>query len=165
MHIEYELSESDFVAATQFASHRRTTWRRIRLWLVRLTGLVFAIMAVLLLSQRGNKIINLMILIYGIYLCCWSLMTTLQSRRRFRRMTQLHGRYILEPDENCFRYIAPAGESKMEWRAWGSFAEDESSFVLGQRGSTYFMPIPKRELTPIQITELRSLFETHIPHN
>jgi len=163
MHIEYQMSESDFVAASQFASHGRTTWRRIRLWLIRLVGLLFTVAGVLLLSQQGNKTINLVLLLYGIFLCSFSIFTRIQYKRKFHKMTQLHGRYVLEPDEHFFRYIAPAGETKMDWRVWGSFAEDTRSFVLVQRGSSIFMPIPKRELTSDQITELRTLFETHLP--
>ena len=78
-------------------------------------------------------------------------------------MTQLHGRYVLEPDESCFRYVAPAGETRMDWKVWGSFAEDARSFVLVQRGSTVFMPIPKRELASSQIDELRTILSAHIP--
>ena len=52
----------------------------------------------------------------------------------------------------------------MDWRVWGSFVEDAKSFVLVQRRSSIFMPIPKRELTPDQINELRALFETHLPN-
>jgi hypothetical protein len=162
MHIEYQLSESDFVAASQFSSHRRTPWRRIRLWLIRLLGAVFVVQGALLLSQPGNKVVNALIFLYGALLCLFSVVTRLLYKRKFRKMTQLHGRYILDPDETSFRYVAPSGETKMEWKVWGSFAEDANSFVLVQRGSSMFMPIPKRELSPEQIAELRILFQTHV---
>ena len=164
MHIEYQMSEGDFIAASQFSSHGRTTWRRIRLWLIRLVGLVFTVFGAMGFSQPGNKGINLFIILYGLFLCFFSVFTRIQYKRKFHKMTQLHGRYILEPDEIFFRYVAPAGETKMDWRVWGSFVEDAKSFVLVQRGSSIFMPIPKRELTPDQINELRALFETHIPN-
>jgi hypothetical protein len=80
-------------------------------------------------------------------------------------MTQLHGRYLVDLDETGIHYISPSGETRMEWKVFGSFAEDTSSFVLVQRGSTIFMPIPKRELSPPQIIELRTLLQTHLPGN
>ena len=165
MHIEFQMSEDDFVSAGQFSSHRRTTWRRIRLWLIRLSGVIFVVLGAYPLSHPGGlgtKVINLFILLYGLFLCSYSVFTKFQYKRKFHKMTQLHGRYVLEPDESCFRYVAPTGETRMDWKVWGSFAEDVRSFVLVQRGSTGFMPIPKRELSPTQITELRALFEACI---
>jgi len=167
MHIEYSLIESDFVVARQFSMHGRTWWKKLRLWLIRIVGLVFAIMGGLLLRQSygefANILVNLFVLGYGILLCFFSLYTKLRSKVIFRKMAQLHGSYRVDLNETGIHYIAPAGESRVEWRAWSTFAEDASTFVLVQRGGGMFMPIPKRELTPTQITDLRSLFETHLP--
>jgi YcxB-like protein len=55
-------------------------------------------------------------------------------------------------------------ESTMTWEPFIRFAENPKAFILVQQGDLMFHPIPKRELTPDQITELSSLFETHLPH-
>jgi hypothetical protein len=102
---------------------------------------------------------------YGLFLCFFSSFTKFQSKAKFRKMTQLHGKYLVDLDETGIHYIAPSGESRMEWKVWGSFAEGTSSFVLVQRGSTMFMPIPKRELSTSQIDELRTLLAAHLPRN
>jgi YcxB-like protein len=165
MHIEYQISEDDFIAARQFSTHSRTLWKKFRLWLIRAVGLVFVVVGGLLLTQPSNKAINILVLGYGIFLCFFSLFTKFQSKTKFRRMTQLHGRYLVDLDVTGIHYISPSGETRMEWKVFGSFAEDASSFVLVQRGSTIFMPIPKRELSPPQIIELRTLLQAHLPGN
>jgi hypothetical protein len=164
MHIEYQISEADFIAARQFSTHSRTLWKKYRLWLIRVVGLGFVVIGGLLLTQPLNKAINLLVAGYGVFLCFFSSFTKFQSKMKFRKMTQLHGRYLVDLDETGIHYFTPSGESRVTWNVWSSFAEDTASFVLVYRGSPMFMPIPKRELTPAQITELRTLFETHLPH-
>jgi hypothetical protein len=163
MQIEYQLSEADFVYATEFSTLRRTLWKRIRLWLFRVLGLFFVAVSLTALSSAGGKQTGVFLLLCGLFLCFHSVITKISAKRRFKKMTQLHGNFVVDIETNGIHYIAPAGESNMDWRVWGSFAEDRNSFVLVQRGSRMFMPIPKRELSPSQITELRSLFETHLP--
>jgi YcxB-like protein len=82
---------------------------------------------------------------------------------KFRKMTQLHGKYFVDLDATGIHYFSPSGESRVTWKVWSSFAEDKASFVLVQRGSGMFMPIPKRELSASQIADLRALLETHLP--
>jgi hypothetical protein len=139
-------------------------WKKFRLWLIRAVGLVFVAVGGLLLTQTPNKAINIVVLGYGIFLCFFSLFTRIQSKRKFRKMTQLHGRYLVDLDETGIHYISSSGESRVEWKVWSSFAEHTSSFVLVQRGGGIFMPIPKRELSASQIDELRTLLETHLSH-
>jgi hypothetical protein len=164
MQIEYQLSEGDFVHATEFSTLRRTFWKRIRLWLFRLLGLFVVAVSLAALSSAGSKQIGVFLLLCGLFLCFHSVITKMGAKRRFKKMTQLHGSFVVDIDANGIHYTAPAGESNMDWRVWGSFAEDRNSFVLVQRGSRMFMPIPKRELSQTQIAELRTLFETHLPH-
>jgi len=92
----------------------------------------------------------------------FSVVTKFIAKRRFRKMTGLHGRYIVNIENEGVSYVAPQGEGKMNWEAWGSFGEDDSSFVLVQRGANIFMPIPKRNLSVAQIEELRSVLETYL---
>ncbi|MGI4828682.1 MAG: YcxB family protein [Janthinobacterium lividum] len=42
------------------------------------------------------------------------------------------------------------------------FAENAKTFVLFQKGSQLFIPIPKRDLNPLQIEELRMLMKQGI---
>jgi hypothetical protein len=163
MHIEYQISEADFIAARQFSTHSRTLWKKYRLWLIRLVGLAFVVIGGLLLTQPLNKGINILVVGYGVFLCFFSSFTKFQSKMKFRKMTQLHGRYLVDLDGTGIHYFSPSGESRVTWKVWSSFAEDTASFVLVQRGSAMFMPIPKRELTTSQIAELHTLLEKHLP--
>jgi hypothetical protein len=163
MQIEYQLTEADFVNASQFSILHRTPWRRVRLWFFRLAGITFVALALPILFRPDHKLSGIFMFFCGLYAAFFSVATKFDAKRKFKKMTQLHGNYIVNIDSQGVRYTAPKGESKMDWKVWGSFAEDPSSFVLVQRGSTMFMPIPKRQLSTSEVNELRSLFQTYLP--
>jgi hypothetical protein len=161
--IEYDLTRDGFVAAAQLASHYRSVGRQIRLWCIRLVGAYFVFVDIrLLATQPENRIFNFLLLLVNIGICSFSAVTALLASRRYKRMTQLHGHYVVTFSDEEIRYVAPSGASHLKWNVWGSYAEDKNSFVLGQRGSTIYMPIPKAMLKTEEIDRLRTILATHI---
>ena len=55
--------------------------------------------------------------------------------------------------------------TRSAWSVYSKFAEDKTSFLLYVQESESFLPIPKGELTLIQIHELHALLEARLPHD
>ncbi|MEO6911633.1 MAG: hypothetical protein ABI158_12000, partial [Edaphobacter sp.] len=119
MQIEYQLTESDFVNASQFSMLRRTFWRRIRLWFFRLLGTVFVVLSLPILFGPDHKLNGVFMFFCGLYGALFSVATKFDAKRRFRKMIQLHGNYIVHVNSEGLRYTAPKGEGKMDWNVWG----------------------------------------------
>jgi hypothetical protein len=75
----------------------------------------------------------------------------------------LQDRRTLEIDNTSLHFTSASSDGRTSWQAYIKFAESNETFILFQQGNQIFIPIPKRELSPPQIDELRSLFETHLP--
>jgi hypothetical protein len=85
-----------------------------------------------------------------------------QFRRQYRKMPMLRDRRTLSVDDTILLSSTADSESRTTWSAYTRFGEDKKTFVLFVQGNRVFIPFPKRELTSLQVDELRSLFETHL---
>ena len=84
-------------------------------------------------------------------------------RRTYRKMPLFLERRSAEINDASVVFHSPSVNSETTWNAYSKFAEDPSNFVLYMQGNRMFVPIPKRELSPADIDELRALFRINLP--
>ncbi|HET9836710.1 MAG TPA: YcxB family protein, partial [Candidatus Angelobacter sp.] len=80
----------------------------------------------------------------------------------YRRNTSLHGPRSVVVDEQGLSFKGPNFSSQVNWPIFVKFAEDGKVVVLFQ-SSHVFHIIPKRQLSPQQISSLRDAITRHIP--
>jgi hypothetical protein len=83
------------------------------------------------------------------------------QRAAYRNMASLHGLRSMAVDERGPSFEGPNFSSQIKWLFFLKFAEDDKSFILYQ-SNQIFLPIPKRQLSPQQISDLREAFTRHI---
>jgi hypothetical protein len=158
MRIEYEISEDDFLAACQLAS--RITETTFRLWYWRALGTLLIALSIAIVVQSQRWLLEAIVLALGI-LIVRSTFTTSKKRAHYRKAKNLRDRRSLDATEGTLHFKSSDLNAEASYSFYSKFAEDNHSFVLVNQGGNGFSFIPKRELSPSQITELRSLFETH----
>ena len=163
MQIQYSINEDDFVSAGKLAIRSRSRFAIYRQYLVPSFGVLIIAAAVAGAIIRGNPAGLWISLIWGSVLACVPLLSGYQLRRAYRKTPLLHDRRTLEIDGTTLHFTSASSESRTTWTPYIKFAENNDTFIVFQQGNQIFIPIPKRELTESQITELRFLFETHLP--
>jgi len=163
MHIEYQISEDDFISAAKLAMRKRSRYALVRVYIIRVFGAILLASALVLYILSRQIATVWPIALWGLLVLCVPILWTYQFHKQYRKMPMLHGRRSLDIDETGTHFVTPEVDSRISWESFIHFAENDDSFVLFQQGSRIFIPIPKRELTPAQIDELRALFEACIP--
>ena len=164
MHIDYEMSEQDFMDAQKLA--RRHSSNRTFKWIFRIVpfwGLFLALAVVWNIVQSGLAWNNGMVspLVLGLIFLASPLLMNQVNRRIFRKNPIFRVQRSLVVDAVGLTFNAPTVSVQLKWDAIQNFVEDNSSFVLYQSG-VIFHVIPKRQLSSEQIAELREAFTRHI---
>ena len=164
MHIEYEISEQDFLNAQRLAirsSPIPLVWlTRWALPLFGLAGLAFLTNGTV---QQGFS----WSIIPGLAFCLFFISLPLVSKRTqkklYKNTSSIHGKLFLEVTEDGLAFTGPTSSSKVGWSNFWKVLEDEQSFVIYQQNQLAFSIIPKRNLSTQQITELRESLASKIP--
>jgi hypothetical protein len=163
MHIEYQISEDDFISTAKLAIRKRSRYAFVRVYIIRVFGAILIASALVLYILSRQIATVWPIALWGLLVLCAPILWTYQFHKQYRKMPMLHGRRSLDIDETGTHFITPEVDSRISWESFIHFAENDDSFVLFQQGSRIFIPIPKRELTTTQIEELRTILSTHLP--
>jgi hypothetical protein len=163
MHIDFEISEQDFLdaqrLATKNSSLRIVRWTRLVLPLFGLSLLIFLIHGT---ATQGFSVR----LIPGLAVCLFFISVPLLNRRTQKKLyaksTAMHGRLSLDADDDGMQFGGQTFSSKMSWSHFGKFFEDEKVFVLYQQNQRVFSSVPKRTLSPEQITTLRQYLQRNV---
>jgi len=167
MHIEYQISVDDFEAAAWLALRKRSVpgWFRFYYF----SGFVMLWVAINFLPMVATRTLRSFIesilgASFGLAMLAFQLLfLKFKFCREYRESTLLHLRTNADIDAIGVHFSTQESDSRSSWQVYSKWSEGKSAFILSPRGNRTFVPIPKRELTPTQITELRSLFETHLP--
>lgn len=163
MHIDYEISEQDFLDAQRLAI------RNSSVRLIRWNPLVLPLFGVLLLiflihgtAAQGFSVR----LIPGLAVCLFFISVPLLNRRTQRKLyaksPSVHGRISLDANDDGMQFRGHTFCSKVSWSHFGKFFEDDKVFVLYQQNQQIFNTVPKRSLSPEQVTTLRQYLERNI---
>jgi YcxB-like protein len=162
MQIEYEISEQDFLDAQKLAMKNhpsrssRFFFRILPFW-----GVFLCIAIVWPALKQWHSWNQLPILLLGLVLLSMPLLMKLAQRRAYRRAASIHGRLTMAVGESGLSFSGSTFSSHLEWNFFPRFVEDDKVFVLWQ-GNRTFNVIPKRQLAPEQISELRAAFTRNI---
>ena len=162
LHIEYQISEDDFVAAGKLVLRRRSRWKRYLLGVVLTLGFACILYSAYWLWQR-EFVAGGVWLIYGVFLLCIPLLRNRAFRRMYRRRPSAGKPLCVEIDDYEVHLISPEFDSRTSWTLYDAFAEDDLNFVLLQQGRLHYLPIPKRQIAPDQLHALRVLVSAHVP--
>lgn len=163
MYLEYQLTEEDYIAAAALAARKRS-------WVTNLRYIRLAVVAIVLIIGAGSSLnrgkgvgaslFSLLILVFIIgalyFVRNWLF------ARTFRNDLNLQTRRRADFNERTVRFTTENSDSTTGWEIYTKFAENAKTFILFQKGSQLFIPIPKRDLNPLQIEELRMLMKQGI---
>jgi hypothetical protein len=162
MQINYEISEQDFIDAQRLAIRnspvRLVRWTR---WILPLFGVALLIFLINVVVTRGFSVRA----VPGVAVCLLFISMPLLSRSKQKKLyaknTAMHGKMFLEASDKGLQFRGPTFSSQVDWSNFCRFFEDERSFVL-YKNSQVFNIVPKRELSPAQITSLRGYLDQKI---
>ena len=143
MHIDYEVSEKDFLQAQDLAMKKSPLWlmrwMRVLFPLLGAAGLVFLGVAIARDGFKAN-------IAWAVFIPFWLVSTPIWVRgtqkRLYAKARHFHGPMLLDTDDNGMRVKGDDIDSRMAWSNFANFNEDEHSFVIYQ-SSAIFHPIPK----------------------
>jgi hypothetical protein len=162
LHIEYKVSEADFVSASRLMM-RRSGWMAL-LFLYGLPTLGAVLVSAWIFQAVTEHRLpsSVATLIWGLLSLGMPFILDLSHRREYRKAAALHAPQTLEVDEWGPRFLSKASGKRTNWHSYVAFSEDKRSFLLLLPGKSEFVPIPKRELDAAQIEELRALLVEHL---
>jgi len=163
MQITYQIDENDFVAAGRLAMRTRSRLARYKLYILPFFGVLLIAFSAITAIERPSINGLWPAILWGTLLLCVPLLWNYQFRRAYRKTPLLRDRRTLDLDSSHLSFKTETSDGRAPWSSYTKFAEDEKIFILFQQGNQLFIPIPKRELSPSQIEELRSIFETYLP--
>jgi hypothetical protein len=162
MHIEYQISEGDFVSAARLAMRTRSKWSMYSMYALRGFGALLIASSVVPMIKANSVTPGLATLFWGSFLVCMPLVWNYQFRKQYRKNSLLHDRRSLEVDDTQLHFKTSTSEGSSTWSSYTKFAENDLTFIVFQQGNQIFVPLPKRELSETQIAEHRSLFAAHL---
>ncbi len=162
MHIDYEISEQDHLLAQRLASRKglpfSDRWPSTILPWFGFVLLGFLIYTVIKQGFSTN-------ILPGLIVPLFALSMPIVIRRKIHKLyvnsPNLHGPRSLDVDDSGMHFQGPSFTSQINWPHFSRYFEDQSSFVLFQ-SPRVFSIIPKRQLSPEQITALRDYFTRYI---
>jgi YcxB-like protein len=87
-----------------------------------------------------------------------------EARKQYRKVALQREPFVMDVDDVGIHLRSPTVDAKIAWSAYSGFADNKHIFILLHQGGRVGTAISNRSLTPEQISELRALFETHLPH-
>jgi hypothetical protein len=162
MQIEYEISEQDFIDAQRLAIRnspmRLVRWTR---WVLPLFGVGLLIFLINALARQGFSMRAIPGLAFCLLFISLPLLSRSNQKKVYAKNTAMHGKLSLEASDEGLKFRGPTFSSEVGWSNFCKFFEDERSFVL-YKTSQVFNIVPKRELSPDQITSLRAYLDQKI---
>jgi hypothetical protein len=162
MHIEYQISEDDFLSAARLAMRTRSKWNTFTMYAIRGFGVLLITFSVVPMVRDHSVTPGVASLIWGSFLVCMPLLRNYQFRTQYRKNSLLHDRRSLEVDDTQLHFKTSTSEGSSTWSSCTRFAENDDTFIIFQQGNQIFVPLPKGELSETQVTDLRSLFAAHL---
>lgn len=167
--INYQISEQDYLAAQKLAIRNhpreatRLVFRILPFWgLFLALGILWPMFLQPIFLRRFQwNIGTIMGLPLSALLLCFPLLLNHGRKAAYRRNASLHGRRSVAMDEQGLSFQGPNYSSQLKWPIFVKFAEDSKAFVLFQSNGSFNL-IPKRQLSPQQISDLREAFTRHI---
>ena len=165
MEITYELTQRDFydslIAHRNGSTFRKWTFRLIAffIFLVAASGLITVILRPQNTATRADLLpMFIVVAVWGIVL--WG-GPRLSARSQYRKQPAAQGARTLRTDAAGVHWRWSGGASDVEWKTYMRYVESKRQFLLYLSPAMFNM-VPKRALTPEQISEFRMLLAQNI---
>jgi hypothetical protein len=156
MHIEYDVTEQDFLHALQLVN-RRTTPSLVR-WVELASpflGFALSVFIIYRIATQGMSGISALGLGIGLYLLFTPSLSKSRQKQVYRNSDFLHGKLVLEVDEVGLRFGGQTGTVEMSWMSIGRCIVDHRAFLVLPEKGRAFQVVPKRCLSSTQVSEFR----------
>ena len=166
MNITYELTQEDFLQS--YLAHRRRN--PLSKWFFRLVlSAVFALAVLAILPFLTRTIhpsafnIGEAIALWGWWaFIVWGLPRWF-ARQQFQKQPKAHGTRELVADTDGMHLAWNGGSANMSWTNLVRYIETKDQFLV-YTSPTCFNIVPKRALSPEQLSDFGSLLREHIAH-
>ncbi len=170
MHIEYEVTEQDYLDCQQLAI-KSSPVRGVR-W----TRVVLPVFGVLLLGaliftafRQGITLSALPGLSFGLFFCLFLISIPIWTKQAHKRVYAkskgLHGKLVLDVEDEGIQFRGPLSSTIMSWQNFSKFFEDDKCFIFFHTNEQVFHNLPKRCLSPEQVVAFRQFLERHVGQN
>jgi len=164
MHLEYQLSQADFVHARGFGSSIQSFFGRFHLLRIPLWGVSWVLLVLLFARISGMQVTNWLVLLPALACFIYPLLFDYSGARLYRRMSNLRSPSSVDFSQEFVQFQTNDVTTRMGWKHFTSFAEDNTVFLLFSNGKRCYSIFPKHSMTQPQIDELRTILKTYIPH-
>ena len=162
--INYEISEQDYLNAQKLAIRKHPKiLTRVILRILPYWGFFVALAVAWSVFERGFgwQTSMLLPLAFAVFALSSPLLLKRAQKAVYRKTTSLQGPRTMSADEQGLSFEGPNFSSQLKWPFFLKFAEDDNVFVIYQSNQIFHI-IPKRQLYPQQILDLREAFTRHI---
>jgi hypothetical protein len=160
MHIEYRVSEGDFVSASMLALRKRSSWSALDYYFPHIFCVLWLAGAVIPspFNHYGQDDVDLLLTL-GVFPIFMGLIVLRKRRLKqdYKKMKNLQLHQELDLDSNGLRLITSNGVARSSWDMY-----DKSSVILYQKLDHGLLIIPKNHLTDGQCDELRNLLKARL---
>jgi len=163
VHVDYEISEQDFMDAQRLAvrksSVRLIRWTRLVLPLFGLFLLVFLVISAVTqgFSDRFIPGFAISLMFLSIPLLSWR-----TQKKMYANSPSMHGTLSLDVNDEGIQFGGKTFSSKVSWSHFARFLEDNKAFVLYQQNQRIFNIVPKRNLSLEQVAAFRQYLESKL---
>jgi YcxB-like protein len=158
MHIEYRITDKDYRSAATLAMRKRSSTSALEYYGPHLFAILWFAVILIPAYLHPDQDLDLLLTL-GIVpvIMGFLLMRRKEIKKEYKKLKMFQLLQVLDLDTNGLRLVTTAGTSRSAWTVYERFAEDQKSFILFLAGSAAILPIPKGELTLVQIDELRTM--------
>jgi hypothetical protein len=167
MEVTYELNQRDFFDAL-IAHRNRSVFKK---WSFRLAVSIVSFLVGVGLLQLALNPKTETLSTFGplfVFAVMWVALLWaspwLSARKQFSKQPGAQGPRTLLLDGSGVHWRWNGGSADVEWKNFIRFVECKTEFLLYTSPACFNM-VPKRVLTPDQISELRDLFAQNVPSN
>jgi hypothetical protein len=165
MHIEYTISEEDYLTAQKLAMrHLRPGQNRLMYQWMPAFGLILLGWILYTGFTQGFSTSLAPGLIVPIFLVSLLFTRNQTLRKAYAKAANMHGKLALDVNDDGLHFQGATFNSHVTWEHYSSFCEDQASFLFFQSNSIFNI-VPKRQLSAEQAAALRELLRRHINEN
>jgi hypothetical protein len=161
MHIEYQVSQQDYVSAALLAIRKGRIVTKLRYYYFCVFATLWLVTALTAARSGGHwniaAIASGLAIIPFMAVILW--IARIKFGREFQKNANVHGVHQLDATESGIRIANKESETRSTWKIYSKFAENSRVFILLNQGKKSFIPIPKSTMNTEEIAELRSLFK------
>jgi hypothetical protein len=156
MHVDYEISEKDYLDGQRLAI-KNSSVRMVR-WtpfVLPCFGALLVVFLVYFILTQGFSVNMLPGMGFALFFLSVPLWSKRLQKNHYAKSNAMHGRLTLDVDDSGIHFAGPITSSQIVWAYFGRFFEDERVFVLCQKNEAIFHMVPKRALSADQVAGFR----------